>query len=343
MIIIQDLSRCYRLFGCIAFSFLCLFATTAVSQDQNGADEKLSAGQIEQLVAPIALHPDSLLSQILMASTYPLEMVQAARWRGTNSDIEGAALEDALEAKDWDASVKSLTAFPDVLKMMNDDLAWTQQLGDAFLAQQEDVLAAVQSLRRRAKEENTLVTTEQQIVKVEQPPADNDSQETVIVIEPRDPEVVYVPAYDPKVVYGTWPYPSYPPYNWYPSGYVAGNALWFGAGVVAGGALWGGCDWWRRSVDINVNRYNSFNRTRIDSRRWRHNPRHRRAVPYRNRRVSSRYRRSTSDRRARQRYRGHADAGRRELRDNRPGRPGGERPGRPGGERPDRPGGERPG
>src|SRR5262244_37552 len=167
--------------------------------------------EIEQLVAPIALYPDSLVSQILMASTYPLEVVQADRWVKANKSLQGEALTKALEAQSWDPSVKSLVNFPQVLAMMSEKLDVTQKLGDAFLAQQKDVMEAIQWLRAKAQGQGNLKTTKEQTVIVEQPAA----QTTVVRIEPADPQVVYVPTYNPTVVYGAWPYPAYPPYTYY--------------------------------------------------------------------------------------------------------------------------------
>ena len=159
--------------------------------------------EIDALVAPIALYPDDLLSQIFMASTYPLEVVQANRWASQNQNLKGDALAEGLEKQDWDPSVKSLVNFPEVLSKMSDKLDWTQKLGDAFLEQQKDVMDAVQRLRAKAEAAGNLKTTEQQKVIVE---------EKVIKIEPASPQVVYVPTYNPTVVYGAWPYPAYPPY-----------------------------------------------------------------------------------------------------------------------------------
>ena len=194
--------------------------------------------EIEQLVAPIALYPDSLVSQILMASTYPLEVVEAARWVKANKTLKGDALTTALERQNWDPSVKSLVNFPQVLDMMDQKLDLTQRLGDAFLAQQKDVLDAVQRLRSKAQAQGNLKTTKEQTVIVEQP----EPQTTVIRIEPTNPEVVYVPTYNPTVVYGAWPYPAYPPYTYAPyypyGGAVAAGALAFTAGVALG-AAWG--------------------------------------------------------------------------------------------------------
>jgi hypothetical protein len=167
------------------------------------------------------LQPDSLLAQVLMASTYPLEIVEAARWAKANPGLKDKKLEDALQSQSWDPSVKSLTAFPEVLAMMNEQLDWTQKLGDAFLAQQNDVMGAVQVLRNKAKAQGNLESNKQQTVIVEQPPAEQQGATTIIKIEPSSPEVVYVPTYNPTVVYGSWPYPSYPPYSYYPPGYTA--------------------------------------------------------------------------------------------------------------------------
>ncbi len=172
-----------------------------------------TAAQLEQLVAPIALYPDALLSQVLMASTYPLEVVAAARWSQTNPGIQGKALEDAMQKQSWDPSVKALTAVPQTLQMMNDKLDWTRDLGDAFLAQQADVLDAVQRLRQRADNAGNLKTTEQQKVIKSEAPADTATQSSssggpiyAYAIESTNPEEYYVPIYDPSAVYGAWPY-----------------------------------------------------------------------------------------------------------------------------------------
>ena len=300
----------------VAFTLLILLLarpfTVALAQASEPGNEALSNEQIEQLVAPVALHPDSLLSQILMASTYPLEVVQAARWAKDNPDVKGESLEDAMEKQPWDPSVKSLTAFPQVLDMMNADIGWTQKLGDAFLGQQDDVLDAVQRLRAMADKAGNLKTTKEQKVEKQTVTTQSGAKETVIVVEQADPKVIYVPAYNPTVVYGTWPYPTYPPHYWYPPGYVASRLFWFATGVAVGRALWGRCDWGRRTVNINVNTYNSFNRTRITNPGWNHNPRHRHAVPYRND-IANRYRPRTRDVSARENFRGRAEAARRDL------------------------------
>jgi len=182
--------------------------------------KSFSQQELEQLVAPIALYPDALLAQVLMASTYPLEVVQADRWRKAHASLKDKALEDALQQQPWDPAVKSLAVFPQVLTMMSDKIDWTQKLGDAFLAQQQDVMATAQTLRAKAQKEGTLKDTKEQKVTTQ-----TENNTTYIVIEPTNPEVVYVPTYNPTVVYGAWPYPAYPPYAYYPPGYVAGGAL----------------------------------------------------------------------------------------------------------------------
>jgi hypothetical protein len=275
-------------------------------------------------LAPIALHPDSLVSQILMASTYPLEVVQADRWAKQNTSLKGDALTKALEAQDWDPSVKSLVNFPQVLTMMSEKLDWTQKLGDAFLADQKKVLDTVQSLRTKAQASGNLKTTKEQTVIVE---------EKIIKIEPANPQVIYVPTYNPTVVYGAWPYPAYPPYYYYPPGYVAGSAFWFAAGVglgMAWGYAWGNCNWHGGDIDIDVNRNFNSNRN-IDRGKyaqnlparggeagkgnWQHNPDHRKGVSYRDQGTAQKFNRaSTNDAiKSREQFRGRAEQGRQDL------------------------------
>jgi hypothetical protein len=264
------------------------------------AQNKLSKEKLEQIVAPIALYPDALLAQVLMASTYPLEIVQAARWSAANPSLKGKTLEDALQKQTWDPSVKSIVAVPSVLKMMNEKLEWTQMLGDAFLAQKNDVMTAVQTLRLRADQAGTLKSSKEQKVA-----KSTVGTTTYIVIEPQSPSVVYVPVYNPTIVYGTWAYPAFPPYYYYPPGYVAGNAFWFGAGVAVGSALWGHCNWGRNDININVSHYNQFNRTSISHTTWRHDAVHRHGVPYSNPDVAREFRQNHRDHASRETLRGH--------------------------------------
>ncbi|MEI6154935.1 MAG: DUF3300 domain-containing protein, partial [Deltaproteobacteria bacterium] len=210
--------------------------------------------ELEQMLAPIALYPDSLLVQILMASTYPLEIVEAARWADKNQNLKGDQLTAALEKQNWDPSIKSLINFPSVLTMMNDKLEWTQKLGDAFLAQEKGVMDTVQKLRAKAQAQGMLKSTDQQKV---------TTQAQTIIIEPASPQVVYVPAYNPEVVYGPWMYPAYPPYPYYPPGAVIGaSAVSFGLGVAVG-AAWGyaagSANWNHGNVNVNVNQSTSHN------------------------------------------------------------------------------------
>ena len=263
----------------------------------------LSQAQLEQMLAPIALYPDELLTQVLVASTYPLEVVMAHQWltKPENKDLTGDALLKALDAQDWDPSVKSLVPFPSVLQMMTDQLDWTQQLGDAFLAQQSDVFAAVQELRQRAQSAGTLKSNDQQVVTTD--PADP----AAIVIQPAQPSTVYVPVYNPTVVYGAWPYAAYPPvYYPPPPGAYMGSALLtgmaFGVGIAITSSLWGwgSPSWGRGNVNVNVNHFNSINsnrynnfhpkRTANTSNVWQHNAEHRRGVSYGNPNLNRQYR-----------------------------------------------------
>ena len=216
----------------------CSFAAAAFAQTPPAATSAaastdkppLKQEELEQLLAPIALYPDALVSQILMASTYPLEIVEASRWLKQNQSLKGDALGKALEAQTWDASVKSLVNFPQVLDMLNEKLDMTVKLGDAFIGQQKQVLDTIQALRSKAKASGNLESNEQQKVEVQQQGATQ-----TIVIQQSNPDVIYVPTYNPTVVYGTWPYPSYPPYYYYPPGYTAGAAaISFGVGVACG-------------------------------------------------------------------------------------------------------------
>lgn len=279
--------------------------------------------EIEQLVAPIALYPDPLIAQILMASTYPLEVVSAARWQKSNPGLKGKQLEDALQQLSWDPSVKALTAFPQVLTMMDQKLDMTQKLGDAFLAQQKDVMSAIQRLRAKADQTGNLKSGKELTVEKKQ-----EGGNTYITIEPTSPDVVYVPAYNPTVVYGTWPYPAYPPYYYYPPGYVPGAAFWGFAAGVAIGAAWGNgnCDW--HGGDINIsntsNISNTVNRGQGDrgqggrgqgGGKWQHNPEHRQGAGYRDQASRDRFgggqQRPGVD--SREAFRGRAEQGRQEI------------------------------
>ncbi|HUO34513.1 MAG TPA: DUF3300 domain-containing protein [Candidatus Acidoferrum sp.] len=214
--------------------------------------------QLQQLVAPIALYPDSLVAQILAASTYPEEVVEADRWLQANPNLQGDALAQAVNQQPWDPSVKALTAFPSVLGNMDKNLSWTSSLGDAYYNQQDDVMNAIQVMRQKAQQAGTLQSTPQQTI---------TTQGSTIIIQPANPTVVYVPAYDPWAVYGypisPWPY-WYPyPGIWYGGPYLS-FGIGFGIGFF-GGYAWGyprwGFDWGRRTVIYNRNVYYSGSRT----------------------------------------------------------------------------------
>ena len=261
--------------------------TTTTTEE---APPLIPAEQLDSLVAPIALYPDPLLAQTLAASTYPLEIVQLQQWMENNKGLKDKALADAVAKQPWDASVQGLAAFPDVVTTLGDNIAWTSDLGNAFLAQQADVMAAVQRMRAKAEGTGNLKTSAQQVVQTQ--PIEGGRQ--AIVIQPASPDVVYVPSYDPVVVYGS-SYPSYPyPPVYYP-GYVAGAALAFGTGMVLG-AAWGGgwgygCGWGHNDVNINYNNkyVNNSNKNFNQNNKWGHNPQHRGSVPYGNRQTANKY------------------------------------------------------
>ena len=273
----------------------------APSAEQQAA--KIPNEQLDSLVAPIALYPDPLLTQTLVASTYPLELVQLHQWMGQNKDLKDKARSEAVQKQGWDASIQAMAAFPDLVKQLAENIKWTTDLGNAFLAQQTDVMDAVQRMRAKAKEKGNLKTTEQQTVETKV-----IEKKEVIVIEPAKTEVVYVPSYNPTVVYGD-PFYPYPPIYYPPAGYyAAGMALSFGVGV-AMGAAWGGGGWgWNAgwgNNNVYINHNNNFvnnsnrnynNRQNINQRNqgarsntWQHNPSHRGGAPYSNRETASRF------------------------------------------------------
>jgi hypothetical protein len=260
-----------------------------MAQEAGNSDQeyKFSKEELTQMLAPIALYPDTLTAQILMASTYPLEVVEAERWKNQNMQLQGDDLNAALLDKSWDPSVKSLCHFPDILKSMSDKLDQTRKLGDAFLGQEEEVLVTVQELRVKAIEQGNLSTTTEQKVIVE---------DEIVKIEPANPQVIYVPVYDPYYVYGPWWYPAYPPYYWYyPPGFYGGTYIGFSSGIYFGFNTfsWTWFDWPYYRVYIDTNRTRSFHRhydRRDDIRRvWSHNPQHRQGVAYRDLRTSERF------------------------------------------------------
>ena len=285
---------------------------------RNRRSRTIPNDQLDSLVAPIALYPDPLLAQVLAASTYPLEIIQLQQWLQQHKDLKDKALVDAVQKQDWDPSVQAMAALPDALKQLAENLKWTTDLGNAFLAQQADVMDAVQRMRAKAKDAGNLKSTEQQ--KVETKVVESKS---VVVIEQANPQVVYVPSYNPTVVYGPPVYP-YPPITYPPPGYyAAGMAISFGIGL-AMGAAWGGgwgygCGWGSNN-NITINHNNNFvnnsNRTNVNNRSsvrtgggnsWQHNPQHRGGAPYSNRDTANQIWRNSS-RRFRRRPAGECSA-----------------------------------
>jgi len=293
--------------------------------------------ELEAIVAPIALYPDPLVAQVMMAATYPLEVIQAARLMKSNRNLKDAALNDELKKHDWDDSVKSLCSFPQTLDLLNEKIDWMQKLGDAFLDQRKDTMDAIQRMRAKAQAQGNLQSNEQQKVIVEQaaaqpaPPASGQpappAEQTIIKIEPANPQVVYVPSYNPTVVYGSYP-PAYPPYYPYPPAYPWGAAaLSFGVGMAVGAAVWGGCNWGGGDVDVDVNKSNNFtnnvNRgdkaTQIKNERgsgqggkesFKHNPEHRKGAQYRDKGTQQKYGRGNSPQAgSRDAYRGRDQGG----------------------------------
>ncbi len=286
----------------------------ASSQDQQAP--KIPDDQLDSLVAPIALYPDPLLAQVLAASTYPLEIIQLQQWLQQHPDLKDKALMDAVEKQDWDPSVQALAALPDVVKRLAEDIKWTTDLGNAFLAQQSDVMDAVQRMRAKAKSQGNLKSNEQ--MKVETQVVETKQ---VIVIEQANPQVIYVPSYNPVVVYGPPIYP-YPPIYYPPPGYyAAGVVIGFGVGVAMGAFWGGGWGWgcgWGGNNKVTINNNNNFNRnTNINGgnrnninggnrnnvnrpsqqpgrggaggNNWQHNPQHRGGAPYSNKATATKY------------------------------------------------------
>lgn len=270
------------------------------TEEPSGDSSRIPNDQLDSLVAPIALYPDPLLAQVLAASTYPLEIIQLQQWLSRNKNLKDKALADAVEKQPWDPSVQALAVLPDVVKRLADDIQWTTDLGNAFLAQESDVMDAVQRMRLKAKNTGNLKSSEQ--LAVETKTVDNKS---VIVIEPANPQVVYVPSYNPTVVYGPPSYP-YPPIYYPPPGYyAAGMAISFGVGLAVGAAWGGGWGWgcgWGGSNNVVINNNNNFvrnsnrqnNINNISGNRgggntWQHNPRHRGGAPYANQTTANRF------------------------------------------------------
>jgi hypothetical protein len=267
---------------------------TETQTSPSGAEaSRVPPDQLDSLVAPIALYPDPLLAQTLAASTYPLELMQLQQWLARNPGLKDQALAQAVSRQPWDPSIQAMAALPDVVKRLTDDIQWTADLGNVFLAQQSDVMDAVQRMRQKARSTGNLTATEQQTVETQVV-----ERKEVIVIEQANPQVVYVPSYNPTVVYGAPVYP-YPPIYYPPAGYyAAGAAISFGVGVAMGAAWGGGWGWGARwgDNDITINNNNNFNRNaninggvRNSGNSWQHRPEHRGGAPYGDRATANRF------------------------------------------------------
>ncbi|RPH44256.1 MAG: DUF3300 domain-containing protein [Burkholderiales bacterium] len=266
-----------------AFAVVCFaLAGLAAPAGDLRAQTRYTQPELEQLLAPIALYPDSVLAQVLMASAYPAEIGLAADWLRRNPTFKdkGDAAVRAVDNQPWDPSVRSLVAFPQVLDLLDANPDWTQQVGDAFIDQRPDVMSAVQALRLKAQLAGNLQSNDKLTVV---------SEDRTILIQTPSPQVVYVPSYNPTVVYGAWPYPTYPPiYLPPPPGYYVGTALAsgiaFGVGIAVTNAIWGGFNWGGNDVNINVNNFNSIhvnnkqNYLRTGN-TWEYDASHRRDVP----------------------------------------------------------------
>jgi hypothetical protein len=267
-------------------------------QPQPQQQQPLTQQQLQQLVAPIALYPDALLAQILTASTYPLEVAMAARWSEKNSGLKGTALEDAMQKQPWDTSVKGLTSVPQVLAMMNEKLDWTNQLGEAFLAQSDDVQTAIQALRKRADETGNLKSgKEQKVRRVAAPPSTGYvGPPEYIAIDPVEPNYVYVPVYDPVVVYGPgyWS-PAYVPFFWHPPWWAVGPAFGFGAAIFVGPALWYHYNWGHSgfaAIQTNTVLYSKFNKVNVSGgqfQNWKFDPAHHGGVQFKNTKLQQQF------------------------------------------------------
>jgi hypothetical protein len=276
--------RIYQTF-IVLFSVFFLALPVAGQAQDSELSPTFTREQLAQMLAPVALYPDTLLAQVLMASTYPIEVVEADRWVKKNSNLKDVILDDALQAKDWDPSVKALCHFPTVLALMSERIGETTNIGNAFLAQEEDVMAMVQELRARAHEQGNLKSSAEQKVIVE--------KETII-IEPADPRVIYVPYYDPLYIYGPWWYPAYPPYYWGPSRVAIGVGISYWPGFFFSFTFgsWSYFDWPRHYIYIDVHKRPRFvrhDRWIVKSGHWDHVPHHRRGVAYRDKSTARKY------------------------------------------------------
>jgi len=282
---------------------------------------QLSPRELSNLVAPVALYPDLLLSQVLAASTYPLEIVQAQQWMQANPSLRGPELVNAAKQQNWDPSVQALVAFPDVMNILTRDIQWTTALGDAFLAQQADVMDAIQQLRASARNNGRLMDTPQQRVSVDQ-----ENGQSAIVIQPADPQVIYPPVYNPAYVWGPPVYGAYPPLSYPASGFGISFPVGAFLGVLFSGLLsfggWGwGLSWLTHGLFLNSLFFSHFGfhgfggsgyyagRGFATHVAWAHDPGHRLGVPYGNRAVADRYAGRSSSAFSSQNFRGNYSGG----------------------------------
>jgi len=287
-----------------AFILLSLaLSANAFSQSESPSkgNPAFTQAELDQMLAPVALYPDALLSQILMASTYPLEIVQAERWSQANPKLKGEAAVQAAQNEDWDPSVRSLVAFPQVLQTMDQKLNWTERMGDAFLAQQAQVMDTVQELRQKAQQAGNLRSNAEDQVQ---------QNNGAIEIDPVNPELVYVPYYDPSVVYGPWWWAQYPPMFWSPwAGYGWDGDFAWGLGFGVGADFFfGGWDWRHHGVFVNDHNHwfhGQSNGGGSGQHTWQHDPGHRHGVPYRSASLNQQFGRVTPSAESRQEYRGH--------------------------------------
>jgi uncharacterized protein DUF3300 len=276
------------LFALLSFS---VFAQAA----NNEQNSQFSQAQLEQMLAPIALYPDSLLTHILIASTYPLEVIQAQRWLDNNANVDTSNIADDVKDKDWDASVKALMPFPRVIKRLNDDLTWTQNLGDAFLQNEQRVLASIQVLRQKADQAGNLAQMDNM---------DVTRENKTIIIQSAQPEIVYVPYYDSRSIYGDWAWYNYPPVYWqigHNSSYsyrsLYSPFYWHNGIQISFNYFFNGFNWGNNHL-LRVSNYSPHNRYSYSygyqfnahqTARWQHQPSHRRGVAYRGVHVQQRY------------------------------------------------------
>jgi hypothetical protein len=274
----------------LAGTLLLIITAPLLLQDVNAQQVEFSDAELAQILAPIALYPDSLLTHILIASTYPLEIVQAQRWRTANSHLNTEQAIQQAENKNWDPSVTALLAFPNVLRRLNDDLRWTQKLGDAFLQDETRLLSSIQMLREQADRADSLSAMDNMSV------TRVDKQ---IIIEPVEKEIIYVPYYDSRIVYGHWHWYNYPPVYWPPYPYYrlpSVGLFYWGSGIhIRFNYYFSSFNWQRRHIVV-IHHHNSHRyrpRARIinsqGAQRWQHKPYHRHGVAYRSQQVQQRY------------------------------------------------------